>query len=80
MLVKPLIEEAAEQVARASAITRVMRKVKVIPKRRPGRPATGKDPLVALRFPPTLIKTIDAWARANGLAAMRALMEEGLKG
>jgi hypothetical protein len=64
--------------------------ITVIPKsqakkrRGPGRPATGKDPLVALRLPPATIKTIDDWAAQNGVAsrsqAMRVLIEKGLAG
>jgi hypothetical protein len=56
--------------------------IKVIPKKR-GRPATGKDPLVALRLPPETIETIDAWSDRNGIPsrseAIRALIERGLK-
>ncbi|MBX9841082.1 MAG: ribbon-helix-helix domain-containing protein [Xanthobacteraceae bacterium] len=55
---------------------------KVIPKKR-GRPATGKDPLVALRLPPELIKAIDAWAAKFGKAsrseAIRTLIETSLE-
>jgi hypothetical protein len=55
---------------------------KVIPKKR-GRPATGKDPLVALRLPPAMISTIDKWAADNGAtsrsSAIRALIERGLR-
>ena len=57
--------------------------IKVVPKKR-GRPATGKDPLVATRMPPALIKSIDAWAatRADGSRseAIRRLVELGLAG
>jgi hypothetical protein len=31
-------------------------------KRRPGRPATGHDPIVPVRLPAKLVKDIDAWA------------------
>jgi Ribbon-helix-helix protein, copG family len=51
------------------------------PKKR-GRPATGKDPMVAMRQPVELTRRIDAWAKANGEAsrseAMRRLLETGL--
>jgi len=56
--------------------------ITVIPKKR-GRPATGKDPLVALRLPPAMIRTIDEWARRSGAmsrsSAIRALIEVGLR-
>ena len=55
---------------------------RVIPKKR-GRPATGKDPLVATRMPPGLIRAIDDWAarHANGSRseAIRHLLEQALK-
>jgi len=31
-------------------------------KRRPGRPATGHDPIIQVRLPVKLVKDIDAWA------------------
>jgi len=56
--------------------------IKVIPKKR-GRPATGKDPLVALRLPAEMIAEVDDWAARNAVAsrsgAIRALIEKGLK-
>jgi hypothetical protein len=56
--------------------------IRVIPKKR-GRPATGKDPLVATRMPAELIKSIDNWgaehADASRSAAIRRLVELGLK-
>lgn len=56
--------------------------IKVIPKKR-GRPATGKDPLVALRLPPELIKAVDAWAARNKAqsrsAAIRSMIETALR-
>jgi Ribbon-helix-helix protein, copG family len=56
--------------------------IKVIPKKR-GRPATGKDPLVALRLPPETTKAIDDWGERNGLASrsetIRELINRGLK-
>jgi len=58
--------------------------ITVIPKKRGrGRPATGKDPLVALRLPPAMIKAVDDWAVKNGVGsrseAMRDLIDRGLK-
>jgi hypothetical protein len=56
--------------------------IKVIPKKR-GRPATGKDPLVALRLPPETISAVDDWAKRNGLVsrsqAIRELLDRGLR-
>ena len=40
---------------------------KVIPKKR-GRPATGKDPLVALRLPAEMISAIDNAAKLEGIS------------
>lgn len=57
--------------------------IKQIPKKR-GRPATGKNPAVVVRFPPPVIETIDAWAEQAGddvtrSEAVRRLVEIGLK-
>jgi hypothetical protein len=60
-----------------------MRKsIKVIPKKR-GRPATGKDPVTALRLSPELRSAIDTWRAAQPDAptrseAIRRLLEKGL--
>jgi Arc/MetJ-type ribon-helix-helix transcriptional regulator len=56
---------------------------KVIPKKKRGRPATGKHPLTALRLPPNLTKAIEAWATKQGdqpnrSEAIRRLIEFGL--
>jgi hypothetical protein len=56
--------------------------IKVIPKKRRGRPATGKDPHVAARMPPQLTAEVDAWAKANGMTrseALRRLIVIGLE-
>ena len=56
-------------------------KVKVIPKRRPGRPATGRDPIVVVRLAPVMIAAIDAWANKADLTrseAIRRLIDEAL--
>jgi Ribbon-helix-helix protein, copG family len=56
--------------------------IKVNPKKRRGRPATGKDPLVSARLPQPLIDQLDAWASKNGATrseAIRRLVELGLK-
>jgi hypothetical protein len=54
--------------------------IKVIPKpekRRPGRPATGKDPLIALRMPPEERQAVEAWAanRSDKLSLSKAIRE-----
>ena len=52
----------------------------VRPKRRPGRPATGRDPLVALRLPAEVIARLDQMARDRGFSRsqfFRILLEKG---
>jgi hypothetical protein len=56
----------------------------VIPKKTRGRPATGKSPLTALRFPPSALKAVERWAKKqddspNRSEAIRRLVELGLK-
>ena len=54
--------------------------IKVQPKR-PGRPATGRDPLIGVRLPPDMIQAIDAWATAravNRSEAVRRLIAAAL--
>ncbi len=56
--------------------------ITVKPKR--GRPATGRDPLMAFRAPPELRKAIEAWCKRqpekpSRSEAIRQLIEEGLK-
>jgi predicted DNA-binding protein len=75
-------EVAALLLARNSGIAYFMKKsITEIPKKR-GRPATGKDPMFALRLPPELTARIDAFAKAAGensrSKAMRRLLEAGL--
>jgi metal-responsive CopG/Arc/MetJ family transcriptional regulator len=53
-----------------------------MPKKRRGRPATGKDPQVVVRMPSALIAEADAWGAANDATrseAIRRLVEIGLK-
>ena len=55
--------------------------IKVIPKKRRGRPATGKDPQVVVRMPAALIAEVDAWGTANDAMrseAIRLLVKLGL--
>ena len=52
----------------------------VIPKKRLGRPATGRDPLVAFRLPEEFIARLDQLARDNDVTRsdlLRRLIEEG---
>jgi hypothetical protein len=56
---------------------------KTAPKRKPGRPATGNDPMMGFRMPDELKAEIDAWAAAQDdkpsrSKAMRRLMKLGL--
>jgi hypothetical protein len=53
---------------------------KVMSKRKPGRPATGRDPLIALRVPRETIRAIDKWGgeRVSRSEAIRTLIEIGL--
>ena len=56
--------------------------IKVAPKKRRGRAATGKDPHIAARMPAELIAQVEAWAVANETSrseAFRTLVEIGLK-
>jgi Arc/MetJ-type ribon-helix-helix transcriptional regulator len=49
-----------------------------------GRPATGKDPLVAARMPPPLIAALDSWIASQAdpkpsrSEAIRRLLQEAL--
>lgn len=53
----------------------------VLPKKR-GRPATGRDPLVPVRLPPALLRSVESWAsRYEGMSrstALRCLIDLGL--
>jgi hypothetical protein len=57
------------------------RPIRTLPKKR-GRPATGRDPVSAIRLSPGLIATIDKWAVRNDVSsrseAIRRLVEVGL--
>jgi len=53
----------------------------VSPKKRRGRPPTGRDPHVTARFPQTLVDQVEAWAARNDATrseAIRRLVEMGL--
>ena len=56
---------------------------KVLQKKGRGRPATGRDPVTALRLPAALTKSVEAWAsrqedKPNRSEALRRLVELGL--
>jgi hypothetical protein len=56
----------------------------VIPKKGRGRPATGRNPVTAIRLSPELRATVDKWASRQDDApgrseAIRRLVELGLK-
>ncbi len=58
------------------------RKTGAAPKRKMGRPATGRDPMLGGRVPAETIAAIDAYAAKVGTTrsdAMRRLIEAGLK-
>jgi metal-responsive CopG/Arc/MetJ family transcriptional regulator len=47
-----------------------------------GRPATGRDPVFALRAPKKLIESVDKWcdgSRMSRSGAIRWMIERGLK-
>ncbi len=57
---------------------------KVVPEKRRGRPATGRDPVTAIRLSPEMRETVDAWASRqpdtpSRSEAIRRLVELGLK-
>jgi hypothetical protein len=57
-------------------------KIKVDQKRKRGRPATGRDPMVSSRIPANVVAEIDGWAEENETTrsdAIRQLVELGLK-
>ena len=56
---------------------------KVTPKRPPGRPATGRDPVLTMRLPPSTRLAIESWAnqqkdRPSRSEAIRRLIEFAL--
>jgi hypothetical protein len=56
--------------------------IKVDQKRRRGRPATGRDPMVSSRIPAATVVAVDDWATHNETTrsdAIRRLVEIGLK-
>jgi hypothetical protein len=55
---------------------------KVIPKKKRGRPATGRDPVYGVRLSKEIVEGIDKWAKTNGQhdrsGAIRAMIERAL--
>ncbi|MGC2158539.1 MAG: hypothetical protein WA662_19435 [Pseudolabrys sp.] len=57
------------------------RSTKVDQKKKRGRPATGRDPMVSARIPAATVRAIDEWARRNETTrsgAIALLVELGL--
>jgi hypothetical protein len=57
------------------------RSIKVDHKKKRGRPATGRDPMVSARIPAATVGAIDEWARRNETTrsgAIALLVELGL--
>ena len=57
---------------------------KVVPKKTRGRPATGRDPVTAIRLSKEMRETVDKWAdkqadKPGRSEAIRRLVELGLK-
>jgi hypothetical protein len=60
---------------------KMKRSITVTPKKKRGRPATGRDPHVTSRMPQALIDQIEIWASkndSNRSEAIRRLVELGL--
>ena len=60
------------------------RSIAVLPKRRRGRPATGRDPVTAIRLSAEMRKKVDAWAagqadKPSRSEAIRRLVGLGLE-
>jgi len=56
--------------------------IKVTPKKKRGRPATGRDPHVTSRMSAELIAEVEVWSTANDITrseAIRRLVELGLR-
>jgi hypothetical protein len=65
-------------------LTKTVKSSSKIVKRKPGRPATGMDPLIGFRLPAETIAAIDAWAasqpdRPTRSEALRRFIEAGMK-
>jgi Arc/MetJ-type ribon-helix-helix transcriptional regulator len=53
-----------------------------VKRKKRGRPATGTDPLIGVRFPPETIKAIDDWAKRENAGsrseAVRRMVDQSL--
>lgn len=63
----------------------VMSREKVIQKRKPGRPATGNDPMMAFRLSKEKVAEVEAWAarqpdKPSRSEALRRLIDLGMRG
>jgi hypothetical protein len=63
---------------------KMTKSIKVVPKKRRGRPATGRDPVTAIRLSAELRDRVDKWGARQDDApgrseAIRRLVEAGLK-
>jgi hypothetical protein len=50
--------------------------------RKPGRPATGHDPVITMRLPAKIIERLDQWCVGTGMSrseAIRIMIEWGLQ-
>jgi hypothetical protein len=62
----------------------MVKSTKNVLRKRPGRPATGQDPVTAIRLSPELRENVDIWAakqpdEPKRSEAIRRLVELGLK-
>jgi hypothetical protein len=48
---------------------------KVDQKRKRGRPATGRDPMVSARVPSEIIRQVDVWAAKHDTTRSRAISQ-----
>jgi hypothetical protein len=52
-------------------------------RRRPGRPATGRDPAVTVRLPEKILDAVKVWGKKHGIGSrsetIHRLVELGLK-
>jgi len=61
-----------------------MSREKVIQKRKPGRPATGNDPMMAFRLSKEKVAEVEAWAarqpdKPSRSEALRRLIDLGMR-
>jgi hypothetical protein len=79
---KKQLAEALDQTLIYGRPKFMKKSIKVDQKRKRGRPATGRDPMVSSRIPAELVAAIDTWAAQNATTRSKAicrLLEAGLK-